>query len=114
MKVKDEKEALMRAVRCDRMDGEGSLSMAVDIWSRPLLLDYVELSAARTWGSAKTLKKKGTPFRCADMGELRISWRSEGIRGGWRLETEEKCVSREWVEEKMQRQMEVVFSAIAC
>ena len=84
----------MRAVRCDRMDGEESFSIAVDMWSGPLLLEYVEVSAERTWESVTTLKKKGTPFRCGGMGELRISWRSEGIRGGWRFETEEKCVLR--------------------
>ena len=44
-KVRDEKEALMRAVRCNSIGGEESFSMAVDIWFGSLLLEYVELSA---------------------------------------------------------------------
>ena len=80
----------MRAVRCDTMDGEESFSMAVDIWSRPLLLEYVELSVERTCESVTPLKKKGIRFRFGGMGKLKISWRSKEMRGGWRLATEKK------------------------
>ena len=84
----------MRAVKCDRMDGGESFSMAEDMWSGPLLMEYAELRAERTWESVTTLKKKGIPFRFGVMGELRIPSRSEGTRGRWRLVTDEKWVLR--------------------
>ena len=86
----EEKETLISAVKCVRMVGQHSFSMAMDIRSGPQKLESVDLRAVRTCLSVTKLKEKAQSGLEGRRCMLSTSSRSIGFKGGWRFVTVEK------------------------